>query len=146
MEEFDNTSDLLAALVVSIYVLGLGAGPLVIAPLSEVYGRLICYTICNFLYVVFTIACAVSTNLPMLIVFRLLAGTTGSSPIAIGGGTIADLFEVQERGVAIAFYTLGPVLGPAVGPVIGGFLTQAKGWRWIFWILSIMVCPGTSTH
>jgi multidrug resistance protein len=140
MEEFNNNNDLLAALVVSIYVLGLGAGPLVIAPLSEVYGRLICYTICNILYVIFTVACAVSTNLPMLIVFRLLAGCVGASPLAIGGGTIADLFSVEERGVAISLYTLGPVLGPAIGPVAGGFLTQAKGWRWIFWILAIVVC------
>ena len=139
MNEFDNSNELLAALVVSIYVLGLGAGPLVIAPLSEVYGRLICYTICSILFVVFTIACAVSTNLSMLIAFRLLAGCAGSSPLAIGGGTIADLFKAEERGVAIALYSLGPVLGPAIGPVAGGFLSQAKGWRWIFWLLAIVV-------
>lgn len=138
MDEFNNTNELLAGFVVSIYVLGLAFGPLVLAPLSEVYGRLIVYSTCNILYVIFTLACAVSTNISMLIVFRFLAGC--SAPLSIGGGTVADLFPVEQRGLALSFYTLGPILGPAVGPVAGGFLSQAKGWRWIFWILTIFVC------
>ncbi|KAL1968345.1 hypothetical protein VTN77DRAFT_1874 [Rasamsonia byssochlamydoides] len=137
MEEFNNSNDLLASLVVSIYVLGLAFGPLVLAPASEVYGRWICYTVCNILYVVFTVACAVSTDLSMLIVFRFLAGCMGSCPLAVGGGTIADMFPVHQRGAALSLYTLGPVTGPAIGPVAGGFLSQAKGWRWIFWVLAI---------
>lgn len=139
MDEFNNTNELLAALVVSIYVLGLAFGPLVLAPLSEVYGRLIIYSTCNILYVIFTVACAVSTNMDMLIVFRFLAGCMGSAPLAIGGGTIADLFPIHQRGLALSFYTLGPICGPVVGPVAGGFLSQAKGWRWIFWLLAIFV-------
>jgi len=138
MDEFNNTNELLAGFVVSIYVLGLAFGPLVLAPLSEVYGRLIVYSTCNILFVIFTLACAVSTNISMLIVFRFLAGC--SAPLSIGGGTVADLFPVEQRGLALSFYTLGPILGPAVGPVAGGFLSQAKGWRWIFWILTIFVC------
>jgi multidrug resistance protein len=139
MDEFNNHNELLESLVVSIYVLGLAFGPLVVAPASEVYGRWICYTICNILYVVFTVACAVSTDLTMLIVFRFLAGCMGSCPLAVGGGTIADLFAIDRRGAALSLYILGPVCGPAVGPVAGGFLAEAKGWRWIFWILVIVV-------
>lgn len=30
-------------------------------------------------------------------------------------------------------------IGPCVGPVIGGFLTAAKGWRWNFWFVAILV-------
>lgn len=88
-EEFHNSNELLATLVVSIYVLGLAFGPLVLAPLSEVYGRWIIYSVCNVLYLVFTIACAVSTGMNMMIGFRFLAGVAGSAPLAIGGGTIA---------------------------------------------------------
>lgn len=28
-------------------------------------------------------------------------------------------------------------LGPVIGPVAGGFLGEAAGWRWIFWVLTI---------
>jgi multidrug resistance protein len=139
MQEFHITNTILGSIVVSIYVLGLAFGPLVLAPISEVYGRWICYTCCNILYLVFTIACAVSTNLPMLIIFRFLAGCMGACPLTVGAGTIADLFPVHQRGLAISLYSLGPVSGPAIGPVAGGFLSQAKGWRWIFWVLSMTV-------
>jgi multidrug resistance protein len=137
--EFGTTNELLQSLVVSIYVLGLALGPLVLAPLSEVYGRWVCYACCNVFYTVFTVACAVSTNMSMLIVFRFLAGCMGSAPLAVGGGTIADLFPVSQRGKALSLYTLGPVCGPAIGPIAGGFLSEAKGWRWIFWVLTIAV-------
>jgi multidrug resistance protein len=137
--EFDIDNDFLASLVVSAYVLGLAFGPLLLAPFSEVYGRWICYTISNIFYVVFTIASAVSSNFSMLIVFRFLAGAMGAAPLTIGGGTIADLFPVHQRGVVLSFYLLGPTSGPAIGPVAGGFLAQEKGWRWIFWSLAIVV-------
>ena len=137
--EFDEKNPLLEALVVSIYVIGLAIGPLVQAPMSEVYGRWIVYSTSNILYVIFTIACAVSTNMSMLIVFRFFAGCVGSAPVTIGGGTIADLFPPHQRGRALSIYTLGPVAGPAIGPIAGGFLTEGAGWRWIFWVLTIAV-------
>jgi MFS family permease len=38
----------------------------------------------------------------------------------------------------MSLYTLGPVIGPAIGPVGGGFLAQAMGWRWVFYLLIIL--------
>jgi MFS family permease len=35
---------------------------------------------------------------------------------------------------------MGPILGPVVGPVAGGFLAEAEGWRWVFWVIAIAVC------
>lgn len=140
MDEFHNSNELLAALVVSIYVLGFALGPLILAPLSEVYGRWIVYFVCNVLWVVFTLCCAVSTNIAMAIVFRFLAGCFGSSPLALGGGSIADMFDRDQRGLAVAIYSIGPICGPAIGPVAGGFLAVNKGWRWSFWLLTILVC------
>jgi MFS family permease len=57
---------------------GFGVGPLFWAPLSELYGRIIIYHISGFLFVLCTVACALSTNLNMLIVFRFLAGSKSS--------------------------------------------------------------------
>jgi multidrug resistance protein len=137
--EFHSTSITLASFVVSIYVLGYCIGPLFVAPLSEMYGRAPVYHVSNVLYLIFTVACAVSSSLPMLIVFRFFAGAVGSTPISIGGGTFGDLFRVEERGAAISIWAMGPLLGPVVGPVAGGFLAEAAGWRWIFWLITIAV-------
>ncbi|KAF2090364.1 MFS general substrate transporter [Saccharata proteae CBS 121410] len=133
MEEFGSTSDVLAGLVVSVYVLGFAFGPLLIAPLSELYGRVPLYHACNLLFVIFNIACSLSTNLNMLIGFRFLAGSVGSCPLALGGGTIADLIPREQRGTAMALW----VAGPTIGPLAGGFLSQAENWRWVFRVISI---------
>ncbi|MCJ1391745.1 hypothetical protein MMC18_004610 [Xylographa bjoerkii] len=109
--EFDITDSVIAALTVSIYVLGFALGPLSISPMSEIYGRLIVYHLCNAAYIVFTIGCALSTNTAMFLVFRFICGCV--SPMAIRGRTIADLHPPEERGKAMALLGLGPLLGPA---------------------------------
>lgn len=139
MTEFKSDNIELASFVVSVYILGYACGPMVIAPMSELYGRLPVYHVCNVLFVVFTIACAVSSNLNMLIAWRFFEGLFGSSPLTIGGGTIADMVIQEKRGGMMAIFAMGPLMGPVIGPVAGGYLAQAKGWRWVFWLIAIVV-------
>lgn len=126
-------------MIVCVYNVGLAAGPLILAPMSELFGRLIPYHVTNVLFTVFTLSCALSPNLPALIIFRMLAGMEASAVLNIGGATVADMFVQEERGFAMAVWTFGPLLGPAIGPVAGGYLTQGKGWRWVFWVVTIGV-------
>jgi len=105
--------------------------------MSEMFGRMPIYNICNVLFIVFNIACALSNSMGMLIAFRLLAGCAGASPLTLGGGTIADMFPPEQRAGAMAIYSMGPLLGPIIGPVCGGFLVESLSWRWVFWILAI---------
>jgi multidrug resistance protein len=147
LADFGTTDALIGSFVVSIYVLGYALGPLLIAPLSELYGRMPLYHATNLLFVVFTVACAVATSMPMLVVFRFFEGCAGSAVITMGGGSIADLFVQSERGTAMSIWSIGPLVGPVVGPVAGGFLAQAKGWRWVFWVIAIAVgCWGHVGH
>jgi MFS family permease len=94
--------------MVSVYVLGFAFGPLIIAPLSEMYGRLPLYHICNLLFIVFTIAAAVAGSMGQFIVFRFLMGCFGGAPMVLGGGTIADLIPREQRGTAMAVWMMGP--------------------------------------
>ena len=114
-ETFHNTSSLLSALTVSIFVLGYVVGPLFLAPLSEIYGRRFVLTGANVFFCVWQIGCALAPNLNSLIVFRFLAGIGGSGCMTIGGGVIADLFQPDRRGLATALYSLGPLFGPVLG-------------------------------
>jgi multidrug resistance protein len=138
MQEFGSSNDELAAFVVSVYVLGFAFGPLLIAPLSEIYGRLILYHACNVGFIAFVLGCALAPSLNALIVFRFFSGLFGSCPLTNGGGTIADMITQEHRGVAMAAFSIGPLMGPVIGPVAGGFLADAKGWRWVFWLLLIL--------
>ncbi|RPA94396.1 benomyl/methotrexate resistance protein [Choiromyces venosus 120613-1] len=138
MRDFHSTDLQLGSFVVSIYVLGFAFGPLVLAPASELWGRQIIYNVSNLCFGLCTIGCAKASGFGMLAAFRFLAGAFGAAPLTIGGGTIADVVAVQKRGGAMALYALGPLLGPVIGPIGGGFLTQAKGWRWVFWVIAII--------
>lgn len=108
LRTFEETSKTMATFVVSIYILGFAIGPLIIAPMSEMYGRNLLYSISNLLFVIFNVACALSTSLDMLIVFRFFAGCAGSAPLTLGGGTIADMFPPEQRAGAMAIWSLGP--------------------------------------
>jgi len=112
MANFKSTNSTLASFIVSIYILGYAIGPLFIAPLSEMYGRMPVYHICNVMFVVWNVACALAPSLGSLLAFRLLAGIAGSCPITIFAGSIADVFIQEKRGGAMAICALGPLLGP----------------------------------
>lgn len=139
MQDFHTTSTTFATFVVSIFVLGFACGPLLLAPLSELYGRVIIYHITNVLFLIFTILCAFARNESMLLVFRFLSGFAGVATITIGSGTIADLMPREKRGKAVSVWSVGTILGPMVGPIIGGYVTEVSGWRWVFWFISIAV-------
>jgi multidrug resistance protein len=139
IEEFHVTNSVLSILTVTIYVFGFALGPLFLAPLSELYGRLPLYHVSNVVYVAFTVGCALSNNIGTFLAFRFISGCAASVPMTVGGGTIADLVPEDKRGKAMAMYGIGPLLGPVIGPVVGGFVTQSIGWRWTFWLILILV-------
>ena len=128
----------LALLPVTVFVIGFGVGPLVFAPLSELFGRKPVYTITLGLAVIFVIPCALSTNITMLIICRLIDGIAFSAPMTLVGGTLSDLWKNEERGVPMAAFSAAPFIGPAIGPLIGGYLANAGGWRWLYWIQLIL--------
>ncbi|KIW92148.1 uncharacterized protein Z519_07132 [Cladophialophora bantiana CBS 173.52] len=137
MNDFNSSSVILASFVVSVYLIGYAFGPLVCAPMSEIYGRWPVYQITNVLFIIFTIACAVAPSLDSLIGFRFLAGSAGSAPLVLGGGSVADLYAREQRGSKMAIFAMGPLIGPVAGPVAGAFLSQNAGWRWVFWVISM---------
>ncbi|KAK1635601.1 polyamine transporter 1 [Colletotrichum phormii] len=138
LKEFNAPEGVLTSLVVSIFNLGFVFGPVLAAPMSELYGRYPAYTISNLIFLACNAACAVSHSLGVLLFFRFLSGCAGAAPLSIGGGTIADVAPPALRGRAVAVYSIAPLLGPVLGPAAGGFLAEYLGWRWIFWTLCIM--------
>ena len=64
---------------------------------------------------------------------RMLSGGAAASVQAVGAGTIADIWEVKERGRAMGIFYLGPLCGPLLAPIIGGALNEGLGWRSVQW-------------
>ncbi|KAB5566943.1 major facilitator superfamily domain-containing protein [Coniochaeta sp. 2T2.1] len=129
----------LGSFAVTVYILGFCVGPLLLAPLTDIYGRTILYRVYIVGYIILTVACALSPSLEALIAFRFLAGCFGGAPMAIGGAVIADMYPPGERVRPMACYSAGTMLGPCLGPVLGGVITGSLGWRWVFWVAAMLV-------
>lgn len=111
MRDFHSTNQSLVPLLISIFSIGLAVGPLFL------------------MFLLSAILCAVSVNIPMLLVFRLIMGVSNTS---LGGGYVADLMMPEHRGRAMNVWTVGPVLAPVIGPIAGGFISLKTSWRWAF--------------
>jgi multidrug resistance protein len=111
---------------------------MVFAPLSEILGRRIIYGTTLLVAVLFVLPGALSKNIATLLVGRAIDGIAFSAPMTLVGGTLADLWKNEERGIPMAAFSAAPFIGPAVGPLVGGFLSDNLGWRWLYWIQLIL--------
>lgn len=122
---------------VAMYMLSMSIFPLWWSSFSETLGRRTIYVTSFALFLVFNVLAAVSTSIGMFIVMRILSGGAAASVQAVGAGTIADVWEVKERGKAMGMFYLGPLCGPLLSPILGGVLAQTLGWRSAQWFLAI---------
>lgn len=135
-----KVSEEAAGLVITLFLLGYCAGPLVFAPLSEFYGRRYLFYITFLLYIAFNFLCAFAPNFGSLLVGRLLTGTFASAPLTNAPGVVADIWNPIQRANAIALFSMMTFIGPAAGPIVAGFLQLTKGdhgWQWIFYVLNM---------
>lgn len=110
--------------------------PLIVAPLSELYGRLLVYHAANILFVLSSAAAALSRNINVLIACRFLLGLTVAST-TLNSCIVGDMFKEENRGRALAIMGLTPAIAPVLGPAVGGYISQYLGWRWTFWVITI---------
>lgn len=153
IEETFHVSAEVATLALCMYVLGFAIGPLVLAPLSEYFGRNPAYIWSWLLLVIFQIPVALAPNIGTVIVCRLIQGFFGSAPLTNTGGTVSDLWARNECGYAMAVYGVSSTAGPPLALVISGYVALEKGWRWLswvfmaitggFWIIMVLTLPET---
>jgi DHA1 family multidrug resistance protein-like MFS transporter len=126
-----QTSETLAT---ALFILGISLGSLVVGPLSEELGRSPVYLVPSFLYLCFTLGDALAPNFAAQLVFRFLAGICSSSTLSIYGGSLADMWDNEERNNVWPVFALSPLLSPILSPVAGGWISGHISWRWVYWI------------
>ncbi|KAG1727260.1 major facilitator superfamily domain-containing protein [Suillus paluster] len=117
---------------ISLFVSGLGTGPLLVGPLSEVYGRNVVYRISYALFFIFTFPVAFAPNIAVFLIFRLITGFCGSAFLSVAGGSVSDMFPNSSIANPMAVYTISPFIGPVAGPLIAGFINQHLYWEWTY--------------
>lgn len=132
-----NTTATITNLCVALYMLSMAVFPLWWSSFSETLGRRTVYIVSFSLFVLSNIMSALSQNISMLIIMRVLSGGASASVQAVGAGTIADIWGSKQRGRAMGMFYVGPNMGPLLGPIVGGALDQKWGWRSTQWFLVI---------
>ncbi|KAL8637681.1 MAG: hypothetical protein Q9228_005073 [Teloschistes exilis] len=124
----------------SVLLVGFGLGPLIWAPLSEVYGRKPAVLAPYFLAAVFSFGTATAKDIQTIMVTRFFAGFFGSAPVTNTGGVLGDIWAPEVRGTAIVGYAFAVVGGPVLGPIAGGAIVQSYlRWRWTEYLTGIMM-------
>ncbi|KAE8447016.1 hypothetical protein EG329_011150 [Mollisiaceae sp. DMI_Dod_QoI] len=123
----------------SLFVLGYAFGPVIWAPMSELYGRRLPMLIGSFGFGVFAIGVATAQNIQTVMICRFFDGLFGACPLTVVAAILADIYSNETRGIAVACFAATVFMGPLLAPFTGGFITESYlGWRWTMYITSFM--------
>ncbi|KAI1397564.1 polyamine transporter 1 [Hypoxylon fuscum] len=130
-EEF-GVGTQVAILGTTLFLVGFGLGPLLWAPLSEVYGRRAAVLTPMFISICFSFGSAVAKDFQTLMLTRFWGAIFASAPVTNTGGVLGDLFTPAYRGIAMAGYAMAVVGGPTLGPIVSAAVVEQPnlGWRW----------------
>ncbi|SPO34575.1 uncharacterized protein PSFLO_00046 [Pseudozyma flocculosa] len=131
-----KTSEALISATVSLYILVQGSMPLLWSPISDLYGRKVCFLSGMTMYTIASAIAAATPTMAGLMAARLIQAAGSSTVLSIAAGSLAEIFDPQERGSKLGIYYAAPILGPAIAPIIGGLLTEASSWRTSFWFVA----------
>lgn len=82
-DDFGIPEGFMRQLIMTIFLLGYAQGPFVLAPLSEIYGRVTVLQYANLIYLVFNTACGFAQTKEQMLAFRFLSGIGGAAPQAV---------------------------------------------------------------
>jgi multidrug resistance protein len=122
---------------VTTYLIGMAVGSVILAPLSEMYGRRPIYVAALGGFVIFVIPCAVAKNIETILIARFFGAFCAAAMISNAPGTVNDIVDEEHRALAFSIWSIGPMNGPVIGPVVGGFVYEYLGWRWTNWVVII---------
>ncbi|KAF9223190.1 MFS general substrate transporter [Gyrodon lividus] len=131
IQDYFQTTYSIATLGVGLFNFGSIFGPLIAAPLSELYGRRPVYIGASVGFVIFSLGAALSPTIVSLLGCRALAGLIGSAVFSLYGGSLSDMFNPDERGPLVALFTIVLQGAPTIGPVPSSLLGTIVHWRWL---------------
>jgi DHA1 family bicyclomycin/chloramphenicol resistance-like MFS transporter len=124
-------------LTFSASLLGLGIGQLFYGPVSDRYGRKIPLLFGLMIFIIASIACALATNLELLVVSRFLQALGGSAGIVLARAMVRDLYSGKDMARVLSLVAVVFGLAPVLAPTLGAFILRLGSWRVVFIVLAL---------
>ena len=85
-----------------------------------------------FLFTLGSFLCGLAWDENVLIIFRIVQATGAGFLMPVGMAIITREFPVEQRGIALGFWSIAAAASVSLGPLIGGYLVDNIGWNAIF--------------
>jgi MFS transporter, DHA1 family, multidrug resistance protein len=121
------------------YLIGICFGQILYGPLLDRFGRKRPLYAGLGLYVLASLACALTTTVDSLVAMRFLQAMGGCVGLVASQALVSDLFPARKRAEVFSLITLVIAVSPMIAPTIGGYMTSVVSWHWIFIILAGIV-------
>ncbi|NGN81989.1 multidrug effflux MFS transporter [Arthrobacter silviterrae] len=131
-----NVSATAVQLTLTATTIGFAAGQLVVGPFSDRFGRRVPLILATALHVAASIGAAMSTDITMLGIFRILQGIGAAGGGVVAMAMIRDLFGGYRLVRMLSYMSLVNGMAPIFAPVIGSQLLGIMDWPGIFWFLA----------
>ena len=124
----------------AFYLAAFAVSTLILGPLADRVGRRRIILSTLLLYVTASLGCALASDYPTFLFFRLLQGVAAGGGLVAGRAMIRDVYNPQDAQRAMSQVTMLFALAPAIAPLVGGWLHDAFGWHSVFYFLAIHSC------
>ncbi|TXT15772.1 hypothetical protein VHUM_00275 [Vanrija humicola] len=123
-------------LSLTMYLGSLAITPLILAPMSELFGRNPIYQVTSVITALLFIPQALSRSLPGLLAARWFQGMASAVGNSMVGGTVADLFSARDRGFAMSMFVFFTFVGQSGGAAFG-WIGERAGIQWCYGVQGI---------
>lgn len=122
------------SLSITTYLLGMAAFIPISGWLADKVGARDVFRAAIVVFVLSSVACGLSANLPMLALSRFVQGIAGAMMMPVGRLVLLRNCTKADIVQALTYVTMPAMIGPIVGPPLGGFIATYFDWRWIFFL------------
>ncbi len=127
-------------LTLSVYLLGFGAGQLLVGPLSDRFGRRPVMLWGMLVFLLSSAVCVLADSLATLVAARLVQAFGACVGPVLGRAVVRDLYGPADSARMLSHVSTATALAPLLAPLLGGWLTAAWGWRATFVALALYAC------
>ncbi len=129
-----------AQLLISLSIIAIATGNLVIAPLSDRYGRRRVVLASLALFIAGSLAGIVAPSLEWLVVARVVQAFGGGAAMSVMRATLLDHFGPAKAAGALAATATAILLAPMFAPMLGGLAIEWLDWRAPFALSGLLGC------
>ncbi|MDE1993532.1 MAG: DHA2 family efflux MFS transporter permease subunit [Rhizobiaceae bacterium] len=119
---------------ITVYLLALGIFLPISGWLADRVGAQQLFACAIGIFTLASLLCAAASNLPTLVIARLVQGFGGALMLPTARLIIVRSVPRAELVSAMLLMSMPTAIGPTIGPLVGGFIVSISSWRWIFWI------------